>query len=385
MILEKYLLKDIFCLFLFLSISTGTIKTGATELTKFPKGATPQEIGLRLSERFLEQSHSQYGSPMRANEPRTQITYPDVCTWLGGLWFAKVTNNKSLTNQLEARFLPLFNSEKYLLPVPNHVDNNVFGALALELYIQTKSEKYLKMGIMYADTQWQLPADSINSPVKRWSDKGYSWQTRIWLDDMFMITAVQGQASRVTGNKKYINRAAKEMVLYLDSIQTPNGLFYHAPTAPFYWGRGNGWLAVGMAVLLRTLPNDNENKPVIMKAYLKMMNTLLRYQSKSGMWKQLIDDPKAWDESSCTAMFTYAMITGVKNGWLNADSFGVAARKGWLALVSKIDENGDLNGVCEGTNIGTNREHYLSRLALSGDLHGQATTLWCAYALLSKK
>lgn len=353
-------------------------------LTTFPVGSNPMVIGNRIANRFLEQPHSQYGSPLRINEPRTQITYPDVCTWLGGLWFAKATRNTDLKNRMELRFQPLFTSEASLLPKANHVDNNVFGSLPLELYIQTKNPKYLEMGMRYADTQWTLPTENVKPQEKAWSDLGYSWQTRIWLDDMFMITAVQAQAYRVTKDKKYINRAAREMILYLDSIQLDNGLFYHAPAAPFCWGRANGWMAVGMAELLRALPQENPNRPEIMAAYQKMMDTLRKKQDPKGMWRQLVDDNESWEETSCTAMFTYAMIVGVKKGWLDKKIYGAVARKGWLALVQFIDEKGDVKSVCEGTVLGNNRQHYINRLRLTGDLHGQAPVLWCAYALLSK-
>ena len=114
------------------------------------------------------------------------------------------------------------------------------GSVPLELYLKTKQQKYLDLGLKYADTQWTLPEDA-KSEQKDFASQGYSWQTRIWIDDMFMITAVQAQAYRATGDLKYIDRAAKEMVLYLDKIQLANGLFYHSPDAPFSWGRGK-WL-----------------------------------------------------------------------------------------------------------------------------------------------
>jgi len=358
---------------------------GENYFSKLPKEADPVIIGKLLTNRFLEQEHSQYGSPLRVNEPRKQITYPDVCTWLGGLWFAKETGNKELSRRLEARFEPLFSVESYLQPNPNHVDNNVFGALVLELYKQTGEEKYKTLGLMYADTQWKLPVDSVNNPVlKALEDEGYSWQTRIWLDDMFMITAVQGQAYRITKDLNYVNRAAKEMVLYLDSIHEPNGLFYHSPTAPFCWGRGNGWLAVGMAELLRVLPENNPDRPKIMEGYLKMMESLKKYQTESGMWRQLIDDSEMWEETSGTAMFTYSMIVGVRKKWLDANEFGPRARKAWIALSSYIEKNGDIKGVCEGTGIGKSREYYFKRKQLTGDLHGQAPVLWCCYALIAE-
>ena len=52
---------------------------------------------------------------------------------------------------------------------------------------------------------------------------------------MCMITIVQSEAYKITGDTKYINRAAKEMVLYLNELQHANGLFYHAPDVPYYW------------------------------------------------------------------------------------------------------------------------------------------------------
>lgn len=356
--------------------------TQKADLTHFPENADPAIIGHRVAERFLEQPHSQYGSPLRANEPRTQITYPDVCAWLGGLWFAETTRDTTLLAQLETRFQPLFTTDAHLQPVPNHVDNNVFGALALELYLQTKDKRYYDLGMMYANTQWTLPAEHT-AQEKAWADNGYSWQTRIWLDDMFMITAVQAQAYRVTGDRQYIDRAAREMVLYLDSIQLGNGLFYHSPEAPFCWGRGNGWMAVGMAELLRFLPDDNPDRPVIMQNYLTMMRTLKACQNENGLWLQLLDDPSQWEETSGSGMFTYAMIVGVKKGWLDPEKYTEVARKGWLGLVSYIDDKADVKNVCEGTPIGYTADYYRDRLPLTGDVHGQAPVLWCAYALLA--
>ena len=347
----------------------------------FPVKANPETVGIKITERFLSRPHSTYGNPLKMHLPAPQITYPDVCTWLGGFWFAKATNNKELFSELEARFQPLFTNEANLLPKPNHVDNNVFGTLPLELYMQTKEHKYLDMGMHYANTQWQIPR-TASAVEKKWSDGGYSWQTRIWLDDMFMITAIQAQAFRTTGDDKYLNRAAREMLVYLDSIQLPNGLFYHAPSAHFSWGRGNGWMAVGMAELLRALPENNPDRPRIMSAYLKMMATLKKNQAQDGMWRQVVDDETMWEETSCTAMFTYAMIVGVRKGWLNKKQYGTVARKAWITLTTDyINEMGDVANVCEGTNIGISSEYYRKRQGITGDLHGQAPLLWCAYAL----
>jgi rhamnogalacturonyl hydrolase YesR len=374
-------MKKILVLSLFLLAVVGlNAKTKDYDLKHWPEGKSPLEIGTRIANKFLNTAHSRYGNT-HPETPPTQITYPDVCTWLGGMWFAEVTKNDQLFSRFEARFTPLLDKEANLQPKPNHVDNNVFGSVPLELYLQKKQQKYLDLGLKYADTQWTLPEDA-KPEAKTWADQGYSWQTRIWIDDMFMITAVQAQAYRATGDRKYIDRAANEMVLYLDKIQLENGLFYHSPDAHYSWGRGNGWMAVGMAEILRILPKGNPNRARIMEGYHKMMAALLKYQEKDGMWRQIIDDPEAWKETSGTAMFTYAMITGVKNGWLDDKTYGTAARKGWLALITYINPSDELTEVCEGTNIKNDRNHYMQRKRIVGDLHGQAPLLWCATALL---
>jgi rhamnogalacturonyl hydrolase YesR len=81
-------------------------------------------------------------------------------------------------------------------------------------------------------------------------------------------------------------------------------------------------------------------------------------------------------------MFTFAMITGVKNGWLDKEVYGKAARKAWLALTTYLDAKGDISDVCEGTNKKNDYQYYIDRPRRTGDMHGQAPVLWCATALL---
>ncbi|MCD8177382.1 MAG: glycoside hydrolase family 88 protein [Tannerellaceae bacterium] len=349
-------------------------------LTGFPPGNTPEEVGNRIAQRYLSEPFRNFdGNP----SPPSEVIYPEVCVWFGALKFAQITKDKQLLRQLEERFLPLLGAKKELIQIPDHVDHTVFGSVPLQLYSQTGNECYYYIGIDFADRQWQLPANTKHREAyQHYLDQGLSWQTRYWIDDMFMITTIQSQAFLASGNKKYINRAAWQMTAYLDSIQRPNGLFYHAGNAPFYWCRGNGWMAAGMADLLKHLPADNEYYDRILSQYRKMMNTLRTYCKDDGLWGQLVDDPTSWTETSGSAMFTYAMITGVKNGWLEAEVYAPIARKAWLALQTFINENNDLTEVCMGTNIGDTKQYYLDRRRITGDLHGQAPLLWCAAALI---
>ena len=137
-----------------------------------------------------------------------------------------------------------------------------------------------------------------------------------------------------------------------------------------------------MSEILRAMPENHPDRLRIMEGYRKMMASLLLHQADDGMWRQVIDDPELWKETSSTAMFTYAMITGVKNGWLDEKTYGAAARKAWLSLVKYIDPEGNVTDVCEGTGTGNDRAHYMNRKRNTGDFHGQAPVLWCTAALL---
>jgi len=135
--------------------------------------------------------------------------------------------------------------------------------------------------------------------------------------------------------------------------------------------------------LLSELPENNEYYQLISEGYRKMMNALLEYQSKDGMWRQLIDNKEAWAETSSTAMFGYAITVGVKKGLLPEDKFTPAYQKAWKALVEYIGEDGKITDVCAGTGKGDNIDYYLDRPRITGDLHGQAPILWFAYSLLA--
>jgi rhamnogalacturonyl hydrolase YesR len=335
---------------------------------KWPAGASPQEVGRRVAENWAARKFD-----YETNPRRKYVIYPEVCAWYGSLSVAQLTKNKDLQARLVKKFAPLLGADAGRIGPDAHVDYRVFGAVPLEIYLQTKDRQYLTLGQSFADKQWDNPTPD-----------GITAEARYWIDDMYMIPAVQAQAYRATGDAKYCDRAALTMAAYLDKLQQPNGLFHHADNSAFFWSRGNGWVAAGMAELLRSLPKKHPQRARIVEGYQKMMASLLKYQGADGLWRQLLDMPESWPETSGTGMFAFAMISGVKNGWLDAKTYGPAARKAWLGLVAKLDQDANVADVCEGTNKGFTVQYYLDRQRKTGDLHGQAPILWSASALLRK-
>ncbi len=361
-----FLKKYSFCLLILLSIFNSFIFSACASegLITYHKNQSPEEIGNRLVKNLLDRkdfmTYGEYG-----------LHYAEACTAYSAYRFAFMTGNKFLQEGLDKKYAGIFDDEK-LMSKRRHVDQAVIGILPLEIYMQTQDKKFLEFGLTFADRQWQDPLED-----------GLTSETRWWIDDMYMIGMLQMQAYRAAGDIKYADRAAMQIAAYVKKLQQPSGLFFHGPQAHFYWGRGNGWVASSITEVLKSLPQGHPKRSEIMQSYLKMMEALLQYQSENGMWRQLVDYPYSWAESSCTAMFAYSMITGVKKGWLEKEKYQTAVQKAWNAICAHLDRDANLMEICVGTGKSDDIEYYLKRPRSLGDLHGQAPLLWCVCELLN--
>lgn|SRR6478736_607984 len=340
----------------------GTGATGATDPLAHLVGSA-ESVGTLLAERFAAQ---QLAFSSVANLPGDG--YKTACEWYGSLGVANFTDNQTLLDSLVTKFDPLkTNFVANMTGGDKHVDRYIFGMVPLEIYLQTDDESYLSLGTLVAD------------------DQQVTNQTRDAIDDMFMMTILQIQAYRATGDAKYLDFMADIMVTYL-SRQKDNGLFFHNDAeGPVHWGRGNGWFAAGMAEMMRDLPATAPQYATIEAGYKEMMAGLLPFQSDNGLWYQVInlpDDPANWEESSGSAMFTYAMVAGVRRGILDAATYVPVIDAAWAGLQTKINAQGDVSDICIGTWYKATPQEYMALTKLTGDGHGQAPVLWIAAELL---
>src|SRR5262245_54533667 len=75
-------------------------KKSNSYFASWPKGTSPKEVGEKIAWHFVETPHTNFN---RTTPPKV-ITYPETCTWYGALNFAKLTNDKKLTDELIKRF-----------------------------------------------------------------------------------------------------------------------------------------------------------------------------------------------------------------------------------------------------------------------------------------
>src|SRR5438270_4669348 len=182
------------------------------------------------------------------------LHYADTAAAYGSLRLAEAIHDRGLIDRVEERYRRI--SASGLPNTRNHVDVSVYGALPLYLGRLRNDKAALAEGLEYADGQW-----------RETTPDGLTTQARYWIDDVWMISALQLQAWRATHERRFLDRAAFMARLYIARLQQPNGLFHHGENAPLSWGRGNGWVAAGFAEILSDLPKDHPDYPVIEAGY----------------------------------------------------------------------------------------------------------------------
>ena len=190
----------------------------------------------------------------------------------------------------------------------------------------------------------------------------------LWLDDLYMSVPCLAQAGKLTGDSRYYDDAARQIVQFADRMFVRDqGLFMHGwvqgmqPHPVFHWARANGWAIMAMAELLDVLPENHPQRARILALYREHAAGLLATQGHAGLWHQLLDRRESYEETSASAMFVFALTRGINRGWLNPLAYGPAMTLGWNAVAKKVNARGQVEGTCVGTGMGWDPMFYMYR------------------------
>jgi rhamnogalacturonyl hydrolase YesR len=175
------------------------------------------------------------------------------------------------------------------------------------------------------------------------------------------------QAGALTGERKYFDMAVRHLEFMQHLDLRPDGLYRHQPVNDAAWGRGNGFAALGIALVLSDLPHDHPAFGEVLESYRALMAALLPYQNRDGLWRNVVNVPGAYPEFTGTAMIGFAMERGLKNGWLDHEpAYRSAVDRAWDAVNARSGPGGTFIDVCESTAGVETLEGYLDREAILG-------------------
>lgn len=205
-------------------------------------------------------------------------------------------------------------------------------------------------------------------------------------DAVFMNGPLLSGVGKLTGEAKYFDAAALHQSAIRKDCKREDSLYRHSPLCDAAWGRGNGFVAMGHALMLEDWPADHPDRELLLKEYQSHMAVLLKHQDYSGTWHQVIDHPESYREFTCTCMIGFAMARGVRAGWLDEKEYGPAIERAWRALKARTSEKGEFVDVCTGTGKQKTLRDYYDREALQGrDGRGASMLLMFASEMLLRK
>jgi unsaturated rhamnogalacturonyl hydrolase len=264
-------------------------------------------------------------------------------------------------------------------------DCGSIGAAMIKTYLKNKNSNYLpiikRVDEHVSKNQFRLSDGTLarNRP---------QYQS-LWADDLYMSVPFLANMGVLSGNKKYFDDAVRQILQMAERLYVPEKeLFDHGWNITsgsydprFYWGRANGWTLMAMAELLSVLPENYKGRDKILHLYRSMVRSLAHLQDGTGLWHNLLDKPDTYLETSCTAMFTYAIAKGINEGWIS-HVYGPVALTGWNAIKTQVLENGAVDGTCEGTTFAHDNTYYYNRGKSIYATHGYGPVLYAGAEMI---
>lgn len=176
-----------------------------------------------------------------------------------------------------------------------------------------------------------------------------------WADGLYMVMPVMTKLYKITGNELYLEKL-HEYWSYANSIMWDKeaGLYFrdgkyvypkHKSTngKKDFWARGNGWVLAAFAKVLADLPESNQYREEYISYYTQMAKAVAQSQQPEGYWTRSILDPEhaPGPETSGTAFFTYGLLWGINNGYLDRNEYLPTIMKAWNYLTTTaLQEDG---------------------------------------------
>ncbi len=187
----------------------------------------------------------------------------------------------------------------------------------------------------------------------------------IYIDTVYYSAVVLSKLGPVLGIP-WEDEAVKQIVLHLERLQDGEKPFFihceenhGGARSEGSWARGNGWVMMTLAEILPLLDRKTSLYKNLLAIFERLAGAIAGEQTTQGLWRTILDDSSSYEEVSASAMFVFA--------FQKAQNLGVIQHRGPMnlvtlgarALASRVDSEGSVTGVSEGTWPGT-VEYYKS-------------------------
>ncbi|MDE5691054.1 MAG: glycoside hydrolase family 88 protein [Alistipes sp.] len=255
----------------------------------------------------------------------------------------------------------------------------------------------------------QLEEHPRNDDGGFWHKQAYPHQ--MWLDGLYMAEPFYAEyVVRKMGESELFENLKYDIVSQFTLVgkhtyDPATGLYRHAcdvsrqmfwcdkatGQTPHAWGRAMGWYAMAIVETLQYLGVDETTQPMV-DILNHIYKVLPKYADpKTDMWYQVLDQPGRegnYLEATGSIMFVYAMLKGVRLGYLPAGMETKAMRLYERFVERFVRENGDgtisITDCCAVAGLGGKDmrdgsfEYYISEPIIENDCKGVGPFIWAS-------
>jgi len=274
-----------------------------------------------------------------------------------------------------------------------NIDNVNAGKTLFELYDLTGKEKYRKaIDLVYSQIE-KMPRTKEGN---FWHKNIYPNQ--VWLDGLYMCQPFYMEYEDRFHDRKNCEDIYSQFANITKHMKdSETGLYYHAydssremfwcdkvtGLSQNFWLRALGWYSMA---LLDTMDKDSHKEQGALhqmkEAFKSLIDAMLNYQDPGGMWYQVVNlggMEKNYLETSGSAIFSYAILKGVRLGYLPESyaEYGKKAFEGICKTYLHMEEgNMSLGGICLVAGLGGKDrrdgtfQYYMSEPVVKDDAKG---------------
>jgi rhamnogalacturonyl hydrolase YesR len=242
----------------------------------------------------------------------------------------------------------------------------------LNLYRSTRNEKYLDFYLRHyqlrkprldwmlydvtGDRKW---LEGLEENARKWLANTRRDREGVLLDPRgrytvdvfsghFTVPIIYGA---ITKDPRFFDEALHHFKVYQSYLEDPStGVWYsrwghslhpNRPN-PGLWSRGNGWLASAWGEVMHLWDRAHPGYRTILKHWQEYCRSIAAFQTPSGMFRQLLNRPNSFEETSGTGLFCEGFARGVAHKTLPAE-FATVAWRAFCGLRAVTDRNGNIH------------------------------------------
>lgn len=256
------------------------------------------------------------------------------------------------------------------VPAEHQLDSILLGRQLLLLYRVTRDPRYSKAATFLYDQLQQQP---------RISEGGF-WHKQIypnqmWLDGLYMAEPFYAEYAASFSHPEAFRDITRQFDLIYEHTRDPKtGLLYHGwdqskqqrwadettGDSSQFWGRAMGWYMMALVDTIPNYPAKDPGRQKLIAQLRELAPAIARVQdSKTGLWWEVLDkggEKGNYLESSASCMFVYALVRGVRLGYLPSTYLRNAYR-GYAGILTHFVQTGpggevSLTGTVKGAGLG---------------------------------